>query len=76
MNHVAFVVPESLRQNVVEWDARRNRACHLCVHGQGGLLVGTLCHRNRRPVPVEQERQPGGSCGPEALHLTFEGLEP
>lgn len=41
-----------------------------------GLLPGTLCSRGRTPVAVETERRPGGSCGPEALHLTFEGLEP
>lgn len=76
MNQVAFVVPESLRGNVAEWDAQRNRACSLCDHGRGGLLPGTLCPRGRTPVAVETERRPGGSCGPEALHLTFKGLEP
>lgn len=75
MNPVAFVVPESLRGNVVEWDAQRNRACRLCDHGRGALFPGTLCSRGRTPVAVETERRPGGSCGPEALHLTFKGLE-
>lgn len=75
MSQVAFVVPESLRGNVVKWNATSYRACQLCDPGQAGLLKGTLCSRDRKPVPVEHERRVGGACGPEAYFLTFKGLE-
>lgn len=43
------------------------RACALCDHGHAGN-----CTRLRSTF--EHARRVGGPCGPEALFLTFKGL--
>ena len=57
------------------------RACDLCDHSRHVGARLTCQHPSAAYVhgvdtPVGAARARGGSCGPEALHLSFPGLEP
>lgn len=56
-----------------EYEQMENSACNLCDHGVSvGYKRYCKLDRPNAPQPVAMKRAPGGSCGPEALHLSIE----
>lgn len=65
----------------LQQSARPYRACDLCRSGTNAA-DGQRCCSNAnvasrgRPISVDRARAHGGACGPEALYLSFPGLQP
>ncbi|PZP30464.1 MAG: hypothetical protein DI603_15180 [Roseateles depolymerans] len=54
------------------------RACDLCLHVEAASVPLCGCPATLqagRPLPVDQVRAPGGSCGPDATHLVMESWQ-
>lgn len=65
------MIPDRVR---AEWDrAPQYNACRLCEH----RTANNGCkHPAVHSPDVARARAHGGACGPEAVYLSFPGLEP